>query len=126
MSKHIEGSMFSLTLRADLPLDVLLIKRLHAMRAPRRELWLHSLVTEGFLFECRLLSVLSGHPSSTHGHRAPAALAMVPGRAPVVVGYEGSTGNHLPSFRGAPQDPEAMLTANVGTKPLAHLREVIG
>ncbi len=113
-------------LNAAVPLEGLIMTRLRTLPGPARQRWLQSLLVEGFLIECRLLSHMLGTGQRSMPHRAevgrciplPATYAF---RSPAR--FTGNNGNAGPSVVPA---AEAGELPPVNGKPFAHLRGVIG
>ncbi len=70
----------SLTLDPRMPFDALIVNRLERLPDARQHEWLHGLLVQGFLYECRQLRELEGEgaarqpapPARASVHRVPA------------------------------------------------------
>lgn len=119
-------SRFVMTLDAQLPLERMLLARLQSLSGRSKQTWLRSLLTAGFLAECRVCqtpreSAPTGAPSDV------SAQAPVPRSAPYTWPsarrFTGNVKAEEPSRKTRTDDTS---TVRSGDKPFAYLRQVIG
>ena len=126
MTTTAQSLRVTVLLNAAVPLEGLIMARAHTLPGPARQRWLQSLLVEGFLIECRLLSHVPGTGLRTTPHRAEVSRC-VPLPAPYAfrspARFTGNNGNAGPSVAPA---AEAGALPPVNGKPFAHLRSVIG
>ena len=115
---------FAVTLDVKIPLERLILSRLQALDTRARQAWLRSLLTQGFLLECRILKI--DRESRPDVESAPAEARPVPPSAPYTLPaasrFTGSTDPAKP----ARANVEERETTGTDGKPFAYLRRVIG
>jgi hypothetical protein len=125
-----QGKGLRICLRLDpaMLVEALILKRLAALPKPRHPEWLRTLLTQGFLTESRVLQALRRGTNTHSGNERPARPLESRGLS-FGAWLERSTHANNPSAeRIAPLETPstAPLPPNLGDKPFAHLRNVIG
>lgn len=117
---------YTVVLQSNVPLDRLLVERLHALTDSARRQWLRSLLIEGFLLECRMVQLAQGsahaNVSARGEHHRP-----VPTSAPFTLAVKLCSTGNLTTPASPLETRDAAVPLSLGTgKPLAYLRRVIG
>ena len=117
-------SRFSVALDLKVPLERLILSRLQALDTRARQSWLRSLLTQGFLLECRILKIDRESRLDVEPGRAEAR--PVPPSAPYTLTASSRFTGSTDPVKSARANVEAIATTGTDGKPFAHLRRVIG
>jgi len=125
-----QGKGLRICLRLDpaMLVEALILKRLAALPKPRHPEWLRALLTQGFLTESRVLQALH-RATRTHSgdERSPRPSRPRGQSFGDWLGRSTPAGSPVPERTPLPETPStAPLPPNLGDKPFAHLRKVIG
>ena len=119
-------SRVTVTLDASVPLERLVLTRLHALTTRSRQSWLRSLLIQGFILECRMLQVVR-EPRPALDPVVTEARRPVPPSAPYrLAASPRFTGNPKPFAAEHKPRPEVIANSQNDVNPFAHLRRVIG
>ena len=117
-------SRFSVALDLKVPLERLILSRLQALDTRARQSWLRSLLTQGFLLECRILKIDRESRLDVEPGRAEAR--PVPPSAPYTLTASSRFTGSTDPVKPARANVEEIATTGTDGKPFAYLRRVIG
>jgi hypothetical protein len=117
----------SVSLDSRIPLEAMVLQRLHRLPRDRQNGWLRQLVLTGFHSDCQAIKSEQRQPAfSTSMRKTNTTSEQQGGRCAPVFNYQpiGAVADSLKGRTGT--EPSEVPSANPAPKPFTHLKHVIG